>query len=187
MESSTKSSSHIKTAAIVFLSLIIVTGAIVWTANRPNDSSTPNPSSDSSGVKALVSYSVPTGWTEANCEDGNLIQIVNTEDSRQTCIAEGSPNSLVSIGVKDQITDCKQLQSASDVKKHICSTVFIDGRKTVKSTTEYLASSSQVARTVSNYYIDTGTSVVRAQYIYAADNLYQQQFDSLVNGVKIKT
>lgn len=73
----------------------------------------------------------------------------------------------------------------SEVKKHVCISLFINDMRSLKATTEYLSSSPYGRETTINaYYLDTGSSVIKAEYIYTTDSKYQVGFDQLVNSIK---
>lgn len=139
---------------------------------------------DITKVKELVMYQVPAGWAETDCGNGNLIY-VRPAEAAQGCMVGTNPDSLISLSVKEQYTDCNQLQPKQSVTRHVCSSLFIDGNKTLKSTTTYPQNPNESAKTISNYYVNTGKSVVRIQYVYHADNSHQPVFEALTNSIKV--
>lgn len=191
---------HISVNKIVLLIAILVlaAGLLGWwlghtntTTSQTSNSNQPTTvnNANSAGVKSLVSYVLPDGWKEASCPAvAEAVYIVPNGSPGLDCNA--NPSSPVKISVDPgNNTDCNQLQNVQDVKKHVCISLYINGHKTLKSSTEYLSSSSYGKDTTINaYYIDTGKGVIEVQYIYnSADNQFQAGFDQLVNSINVKT
>jgi hypothetical protein len=99
-----------------------------------------------------------------------------------------NPSSPIKIYVDRQyITDCQQLNSPQDVRKHVCISLYIDGHKSLKASTEYPKSSTyKTDTTISDYYIDTGKGVVKVEYTYTSNNDYQIGYDQLAMSLKVK-
>lgn len=146
--------------------------------------STTEPSKESN-VKSIVTYVVPDGWKEADCNSNS--GSIHLSPDNIDC--NSSPPAPVAIAVDPGNTkDCNQLQNAQEVKKHTCISMFINGRKSLKSSTEYLESSSyKKATTVNAYYIDTGSGVVKVSYTFNSDNQLQAAFDQFANSVNPKS
>jgi hypothetical protein len=187
-----------KFVAIVVI-LIIMAGFGGWLLGRNNstDSNQTNNSADENetstttpsgeGVKSLVTYSLPDGWKEASCESNpGSVYIIPAGAGNIDCGA--NPSSPVKLSVDPGNTkDCNELQNVQNVKKHVCISLYINDMRSLKATTEYLASSPYGQETTINaYYIDTGDGVIKAEYIYNSNNQYQKGFDELVNSVKAK-
>ena len=185
---------------VIVAVLIIVAGFGGWLIGR-NNSSTVNdqsaskldesnsettaPSSD--GVKSLVTYSLPDGWEEAGCESNpGSVYVIPAGAENVDCGA--NPSAPVKLSVDPGNTkDCNELQNVSDVKKHVCISLYINDMLSLKATTEYLASSPYGQETTINaYYLDTGAGVIKAEYVYTSGNKYQIGFDELVNSIKAK-
>jgi exopolysaccharide biosynthesis protein len=142
-------------------------------------------SQDKGSVKSLVSYSLPDGWKEAGCANNpEAVYIIPVGASDVDCGA--NPSSPVKLSVDPaEIKDCNELQNVSNVKKHVCISLYINDMRSLKATTEYLSSSAYGRETTINaYYLDTGSSVIKAEYIYMSSNEYQVGFDELVNSIK---
>lgn len=195
-----RSNKAIKTALIVIV-LILIAGLAGWQLGKSNKpannqtastaqptTSTPDKQSAQGDVKSLVSYTLPDGWTESKCPSaGGSVYIVPAGADPADCSA--NPSSPVKISIDPgNAKDCNQLQNVQNVKKHICSSIFIDGRKTLKAFTEYNQESSFKKDTsISAYYLDTGKGVVKAEYIYNGSNDYEAGFDQLANSIKAKS
>ena len=177
--------------ALITLALVFLAVIIGWRVGK-NGKTTTTPASGTSsqtsaatGLKSLVSYSLPDGWKEASCPAVPDIIYVTPAGTTLNCSAD--PSAPIKIYVDSQgATDCQQLQGVQNVKKHICSSLYINGHKSLKALTEYPQSSSHSQNTtVSDYYIDTGKGVVRVEYTYTASNDYQTGFEQLSSSVKV--
>lgn len=185
--------------ALLILILIVTAGLIGWKLGKSNDNhpatpTTSNPTSASSSttpasnsdVKSLVSYSLPDGWKEGTCPDnpGKLYIVPNGA----SLACSSNPAAPVKIYVDaNNTTDCQQLQNVQNVKKHICKSVFINGHKSLQSSTEYPKSATYPEdTTISDYFIDTGKGVVAVEYTFTSSNNYQLGFDQLANSIKTK-
>jgi len=139
------------------------------------------------GVKSIVSYTLPDGWKEAKCPTSSgSVYIIPAGAADIDC--DASPSSPVKISADPGSSrDCNELQDVRDVKKHICISLYINSLKSLKASTEYLASSSyKKATTIDAYYVDAGEDVIKVEHIYSTDNKYQAGFDQLANSVKSK-
>jgi hypothetical protein len=177
---------------LALAAVLIAAGVAIWVAARPDDvrrfrfpfnSATNTP--DVTKVKSLVSYTVPAGWVEVDCGNGNLVYLLPSEQSQQGCALSSNPEWLISMSVKDQYTDCNQIKPTQPHKRHVCRSVFIDGHKTLQTSTEYLENVNEAAKTVTNYYVNTGKSVVRAQYVYHNDGSHLPAFEETANSIKV--
>jgi hypothetical protein len=182
---------------VLILGLVIIAGLIGWKLGRSDDkqtatqqptnsatsSTTPASNSD---VKSLVSFSLPDGWKEGTCPDacGKLFIVPNGASLQ----CDNNPIAPVKMYVDANNTaDCQQLQNVQNVRKHICKSVFINGHKSLQSSTEYPKSATYPEdTTISDYFIDTGKGVVAVEYTYTSSNNYQLGFDQLANSVKPK-
>lgn len=183
---------------LLVLILIIAAGLLGWRlghssksmSTQPNNMNQPTTinNANTAAVKSLVSYTLPDGWGEASCPSvSGAVYVLPNGSSGLDCNA--NPSSPVKISVDSgNNTDCNQLQSVQDVKKHICISLYINGHKSLKASTEYLPSSSyKQATTINAYYIDTGKGVIKVEYVYNSDNQSQAGFDQLANSIKVKT
>lgn len=189
----------LKTIIIIGL-LILVAGLIGWVLGNTNKTSTNQTQSNSTvtpnatiqepvpaaEVKSLVSYTLPDGWKEGGCN--NAVNRVYIIPQGVTLDCNASPSAPIKLYVDPEgATDCNQLQNVENVRKHICKSQFINGRKTLVALTEYPKSSEySVDTNISRYYLDTGKGVVRAEYTYGTDNKYQMGFDELANSIRVK-
>ena len=187
---------HKKTTAFfTILVLLLGAGLLGWWYGRsdtivgnnqtPNVQPTVNNSSESAEVSELVTFTLPDGWRQNSCQ-GNGAVFVTPNGTTANCTA--NPISPVKIYIDPSNSkDCNQLQNVTDVKKHVCISLYINGHKSLKATTEYLATSSfKQATTINAYYIDTGKGVVKVEYTYNNDNQYQTGFDQLANSINVK-
>lgn len=154
-------------------------------SNIPTNSQvTPSTSKD---VRSLVSYTLPDGWKVGDCPNTSDRVFIIPAGASLNCNSNPSAPIKISIDPGDT-KDCQQLANVQNVKKHICSSLFINDRKSLKSLTEYLKSASYSSdTTISEYYIDTGKGVIKVEYQYTSSNEYQIGFDQLVNSIKVKS
>jgi hypothetical protein len=180
---------------VLILGLVIIAGLIGWKLGRSDDkqtatlqptnsatsSTTPASNSD---VKSLVSYNLPDGWKEGTCPDASGKLFIVPNGASLQC--DNNPIAPVKMYVDANNTaDCQQLQNVQNVRKHICKSVFINGHKSLQSSTEYPKSATYPEdTTISDYFIDTGKGVVAVEYTYTSSNNYQLGFDQLANSVK---
>lgn len=190
---------YIRVNKLVPLVAVLILGAVFlgWRLGQssappvaqPNNTTQPTTvnNANTAGVKSLVSYVLPDGWKEASCPAAaGSVYIVPAGASNVDCNA--NPSSPVKISVDPgNNTDCNQLQNVQNVKKHICISLYINGHKSLKASTEYLASSSyKQATTINAYYVNTGKGVIKIEHVYNSDNQYQAGFDQLANSVNVK-
>lgn len=201
MEPNNSSASHTVRKAIqltvLILGLVIIAGLIGWKLGHSNDSKHSNPVSNNtnatsttpasnSDVKSLVAYTLPDGWKEGTCPDaGGKLYIVPNGALLQ---CGSNPASPIKMYVDaNNTTDCQQLQNVQNVRKHVCKSLFINGHKSLQSSTEYPKSATYPEdTTISDYYIDTGKGVVAVEYTFTSRNNYQIGFDQLANSVRTK-
>lgn len=182
----------IKILLIITVSLIGA-GLLGWRLGRtsktePSAVVGPNQPTAAAGVKPLVSYSLPAGWQEASCPAmPEAVYVIPAGAPSVNCSANTVAPVKISVDPASD-TDCNQLQNNQNVKKHICISLYINGHKSLKATTEYSPSSSYKTDTTLNvYYLDTGKGVVKAEYAYTSDNQFQAGFDQLANSLKVKS
>lgn len=189
-----------KTAIKIIGALLFLVGAVFagWALGRPdgatNTTSSPpttssetreTPPSRKGNASELVNYTLPDGWETHTCE-GSQATFVIPNGSTASCGSNPIAPVKISVDTGNR-TDCNQLQNQREVKKHTCISLFIDGKKTLKASTEYLASSSYNKETIVDaYYFDSGSGVVLAEYIHSDDNKYQSSFDQLANSFAAK-
>lgn len=141
--------------------------------------------SPTSKVDDLITYTLPDGWQKQVCENSDAIYII---PSRSSANCDNNPIAPVKLSVDSgNKTDCNQLQNQTEVKKHTCISLFINGRKTLKASTEFLANSSYMQEMkVESYYFDTGSGIIKAEYFHTSSNEYQTSFDELANSINVK-
>lgn len=184
-------------ATAVLVLILSIGGGYFFSQKRsttpiaPNDTSaitkpTANTAS-TNDAKSLVSYTLPDGWKEETCPNNADRTYIVPNGSSLSC--DSDPSAPIKISVDSgKTTDCQQLANVQNVKKHICSSLYINNHKTLKASTDYLKSSSHATdTTVSEYYIDTGKGVVKLEYSYTSANDYQTGFDQLANSIKVKS
>ncbi len=186
-------------AAIVVIVIALGGGIIGWKLGQSNTKTSPANTGASTSTKpaangatandakTLVGYTLPDGWKEGTCPNNTDRTYIVPDGSSLRC--DSNPSAPIKITVDSgNATDCQQLANVQDVKKHICSSLYINGHKTLKASTEYLKSASHPTDiTISEYYIDTGKGVVKLEYSYASANDYQTGFDQLANSLRVKT
>ncbi|MGI9027512.1 MAG: hypothetical protein ACR2FM_01550 [Candidatus Saccharimonadales bacterium] len=202
MEPSTNNSNKTIKTVFIVVALVIVAGLIGWKIGQPDkpatnqaanntsqpDSSTPTTNNAAAGeVKSLVSFTLPDGWSESSCPAAPGTVYVVPAGASADCSA--NPSSPVKISVDPgNSKDCNQLQNVQNVKKHICSSVFINNHKTLKALTEYNQDSSyKKDTTLAAYYFDAGKAVVKVEYLYNSSNDYEAGFDQLANSLQAKS
>ncbi|MDB5186380.1 MAG: hypothetical protein JWL85_903 [Candidatus Saccharibacteria bacterium] len=182
--------------AIPVIILLLLAGLAGWGLGRTNShndtkaqqtSNQTQPqqqtgTADVKEVKALITYTLPDGAKEGTCPSAASTVYVIPSGADLNC--DANPSAPIKISVDPQgATDCNQLQNVQNVKKHICSSMAIDGHKTLKSSTE-----QSNGETTDAYYIDTGKGVVKIEYIHqSSNNQYQSDFDRLANNIKVKS
>ena len=150
-------------------------GSASQTATTPSAAGSPN---------SLVSYTLPDGWKENTCS--GVVDKTYITPAGTTLNCNANPSAPIKIYVDAQGTkDCQQLEHIQNVRKHICSSLYINSHKSLKTLTEYSASGSSANTTVSDYYIDTGKGVVAVEYTYTTNSDYQTGFDRLATSVKV--
>ncbi|HEX8348456.1 MAG TPA: hypothetical protein VF598_00710 [Hymenobacter sp.] len=190
---------RIKKTVLAVVVLVLVAGVLGWwfgqsakndkqaaPGNNSSNVDSNTRASDSGatssvpGVSAVINYTLPGGWQEGGCPaaPGTIYAGpggINCTDN---------PQAPVRIAVDPGRTkDCNQLKPGTDgIKKHTCISQYINGRKTLKSLTEYTGSQPSV----SAYYLDAGAEVVKLEYSYAGSNSFQSEFDQLSKSVTTK-
>lgn len=188
---------------VIILVAIAAAGTVGWLLGRSKHDSVPatqsgsnssnssntapvNNATSTSNVKSLVSYTLPDAWTEGTCSNvPNTVYII-PNGTKLDCSA--NPSAPIKIYIDPQnTTDCQQLNNVQGVKMHVCISLYINGRKSLKAATVFPQSSSYSAdTTVADYYIDTGKGVVKVEYTHTSDSDYQANFDQLANSIKVK-
>lgn len=200
MEDYSKEKKYVRIPKVIFIVvlLVLLAGVFGWWIGRSNTpektesrSNTPTANTDSainspSDVAAIASFTLPDGWKQERCEGSGAIFVVPNVSPSANC--DSNPVSPVKVSVDPNSTDdCNQLQDVSEVKKHICKSLFINDMKSLEASTEYLASSSYGKDTTLNaYYINTGEAVVKVEYIFSGNNQYQAGFEQLAKSVNRK-
>lgn len=178
--------------------LILGAGLLGWwlghsntaITSGPNDTNQPTTVNNVSteGVKSLVDYVLPDGWKETSCPDTTgSVYIVPAGASNADCDANLRSAIKISVDPANN-TDCNQLQNVQNVSKHICISEYINSNKTLKAETIYNeASSYKKPTTINAYYINTGSDVIKVEYVHSPDdNGYQVGFDQLAKSVQVK-
>jgi len=184
-----------KKLIIALVVVVAVIGVIIgWgsinDANAPGGATTTQgqDAASTTDVKSLISYALPASWQEQSCADADQYIYVVPSGAAFDCKAD--PRAPVSLMVDPRNTsDCQQVTAPNGVLRHTCKSLFIDGRKTILSETEYPKSEMYPKpQTVSDYFVDTGKGIVQIEYVYGAkgSNTYQAGFDTLVQSVKIR-
>jgi hypothetical protein len=156
--------------------------------NNPENATSHANTGASVPVKSLVSYTLPDGWTDTTCPASADVTYIVPAGITLNCTAP-SPAPVKAYVDPQNTTDCKQLQPRSEqnqiIRKHVCSSLYIDNHKTLKALTEYGATSPDKADTgFADYYFDTSKGVVKFEYAYTASNLYQTDFNRLALSLK---
>lgn len=186
------SAGHLTKVVLLLVSLVAVAAFAGWLIGRPgkplnSTSKTPtNNNVSGTDVASLVSYTLPDAWSQSTCSASAGTVYVVPSGTSLDCSA--NPSAPIKIFVDaNNTTDCGQLANVQNVRKHICASLYINGHKSLKASTEYLKSQSYASdTTVSDYYINTGRGVVAVEYTYTNSNDYQIGFDQLANSVKVK-
>lgn len=193
-------SSVSKSTIIGVLVLLILVGLAGWYLGRSGDTNNMDQSaatttqpteqapSDSREVNSLVSYTLPDGWKQATCPSAaGAVYVVPAGSAAVDCSA--NPSAAVKISVDPSNSkDCNQIQNVQNVSKHICVSEFINGKKSLKAETIYNKDSSYgEERTVNAYYVDTGSAVVKLEYVHKPDaNEALTGFEQLAKSVQAK-
>lgn len=149
------------------------------TATKVQSENTP------SDLDKMITYTVPTGLVKASCDNTDAVYFVNT-DSSADCSSNPDTKMTLEIDPKNTI-DCNQLQGRTEVRKHICISLYINDQRSLQATTEYLSSSSYGKDITSQeYYVDTGNGIVKAQYLYTGNGNNLKAFEDLVNTIVAK-
>ncbi len=158
------------------------------TSNEPSTKSEQPAKNVSTGdVKEIISYQIPSGWKEATCADDNKsVYFITNDNPEVDCSA--APESQVKLSTgNENYTECSEIPEKQEVKKHICKSEFINDLRSLVAETEYLASSVYGRETsLKTYYIDSGSGIVKSEYIYSSDGSDQAGFESLVKSIKSK-
>lgn len=182
----------------IIIGIALVAGLLGWalgnnkdakdvneTNNTATESAKGTTNTDNKDITALMTYNVPDGWKEARCESvPRAIYLIPAGAPDLNC--DANPSAPVKLSVDSGSTkDCNELQNVSNVKKHVCISLFINDHRSLRATTEYLENSEfKEATTVNAYYIDIGSDVIKAEYVYANEAKYQTGFDQLINSIK---
>ncbi len=190
---------RIKKVSLVIALLVLCAGLFGWRLGRSgsptttesiNKPQTSTPSNNVAGpdIKSLITYSLPDGWKEASCPNAvGSVFVIPAGTSGADC--DANPSSPVKISIdSSNSTDCNDLQNVQNVRKHICVSVYINGKKSLKAETIYnQASSYKKETTINAYYINTGKGVVKVEYVRDANNNeYQAGLDQLAMSVQVK-
>lgn len=186
---------HIHKTALLVIVLVIAAGLLGWrlgssktqSNNKPGGSTQTATQNNASttAVKSLIGYTLPDNWKEGECK-GVGADLIIPNGASADCSA--SPVAPIELTVDPgNTTDCNQLQGVTGVKKHVCISLYINGHKSLKASTEYPQSSTHTTdTTVSDYFINTGNGVVKVEYVYTSSNDFQMGFDQLATSVNVK-
>jgi hypothetical protein len=186
---------------VIVVVLLIAAGLTGWwfgrSHNTSNNKQTDQAQSDNkksdnvssnNDVKALVSYVLPDGWKASTCAaSAGSVFVVPKGTGNVNC--NSTPSSPIKISVDPANNkDCNQLQNVQNVSKHICSSEFINGHKSLRAETVYNKDSSYKKDTTINaYYIDTGKGVIKLEYIHEPTNSENLiGFEQLAKSVQTK-
>lgn len=195
-----RSNAFTKKIIIVIVALVLTAGLVGWYIGRSGepeknnqatssqqDTSTTTSNSDSD-VKSFINYSLPDGWKEISCASApGAIYTAPSKGATVDC--DNNPSAPVKISVDSANNkDCNQLQNVQNVSKHVCISEYINGRKSLRAETVYNNDSSyKKATTVDAYYIDTGTNVIKIEYVHDPnDSQYKANFEQLAKSVQVK-
>jgi hypothetical protein len=168
--------------------LIFAAGFIGWLlASDKNDTTQSGETSISSEdeVKSLIDYRLPDGWKDAKCDSiKDTVFVIPAGSDGLDC--NDSPSAPIKISIDPGDTkDCNELQNNTNVKKHVCISLYINNHRSLKASTEYLASSPYGRETTLNaYYIDIGGKVIKLENIFNLEDKYGVGFEQLVNSAK---
>lgn len=188
---------YIRIRKSVLLVSVLVLGALLlgwWVGHRgastvknspiASQPSVPLSNANTPEVAAMATYNLPDGWKETSCTGSKSVFVLPTGVKDAACNSDFIAPIKLSVDTNNT-NDCNQLQNVTDVKKHTCISLYINGLRSLKASTEFLASSSyKQDTTINSYYIDTGKGVVKLEYQYTTDNSYQAGFDQLAGSVK---
>lgn len=198
---------HLRIAVMVLVLIILVGGAfLLGTQLSKNDNSKPGKTTSTSiderpstrgdlkhvDIRSIVSYNLPRGAKETFCPGSrNIVNIVPSDFTEPNCNDPQATSNIAISLLPPTITDCNQLQGEqTNIIKHTCTSLYIDGHKSLKSITVYAKESAGKAEThVKSYYINTGKYVVQVMYVdknSINSNDLQTAFDMLALSVKIK-
>jgi|SRR5665213_3819867 len=184
-------------AVLLILILIVAASLVAWALGRSNNltvnTNTQTQSGNNTagaGVKTLISYTLPDAWTENTCSSSSSIVYIIPSGGALDCTA--NPSAPMKAYIDSQnTTDCQQLKPATTtgIRKHVCISLYIDGHKSLKASTEYAGGSSsyKTDTTISDYYINTGKGVAAIEYTYTSANDFQAGFDQLATSAKVKS
>ncbi len=193
---------------------VIVAGFVLWTLTRNGGasssatgstlSSTPKPSGDEdssgsvpkastsgSAVDTVAKYDLPDGWREETCAETPAV--IYLLPATETLACDKRPVAPVSIALDPAKTrGCYSLSGKTDVRKHTCRTVSINGQQSLQASTEYLASApaDTAGTTVNEFYVPVGStdsSIIRATYTFKGTPNYQQQFETIVQSIRSRS
>lgn len=163
------------------------------TTNQTGDNSNTQSKNASNSASSLISYTLPSGWTDTECiGDTNTILIIPLGKQKPLDCASGVKDWPIKIYIDPgNTTDCGQFKfDQQQITGHVCKSVFIDGHKTIRAATKYNEKSSYGKLTdVLAYYINTASKVVKLEY---TDNVADRGddflggFEELVASVKVK-
>jgi hypothetical protein len=122
---------------------------------------------EAAGVRSLITYTLPSGWSDTNCPGGNVY--ISMTSSMADCSNASTP---VQLSVDpDSMTDCNQLPSETNVVKHTCRSIFISGKKTLEASTQYAnAATTNAGKTVETYYYNSGRGVIKAVFVHQTES-----------------
>lgn len=191
MEPTRRSFFTLPKVILLLVVVVLAAGLLGWQLGRddppPQPTTTPTPAATNDvtdgDVKALISYDLPDGWQEASCPSQSATYIIPSGANEVDCNAD--PSAPIKLSVDPGNTkDCNELQNVTNVKKHICASEFINNNRTLNATTEHLASSNQPEVAIHAYYIDIGSQVIKAEYVYSGTKQYERGFDELVKSIQ---
>jgi hypothetical protein len=189
-----QSTSNVKYVVYILVGLLVILVAVLLlrlNKSESNTSSTQGVTSQNSAqpatqVDSLITYTLPSGWSKTTCDTSHIVYLMDSPGTNTGCSAKATSPISLAIDAQ-QTTDCNQLKGYEHITRHVCSSMFIDGHKTLKSSTTYNDESVYHTKTTLNdYYLDTGKGVVKVEYTYTTDNKYQPELEQLMNSIKVK-
>lgn len=183
----------------IIVTLALMTGLVIGLLINNQDDTNPqstdttsdvtksNTSDTDTSVESLVSYTLPDGWEKAVCPSTTgSVYLQPNEAPKIDC--GNTPELRIKLSVIGQnVTECSQIQDVQEVKKHVCISLYINDLRSLRALTEYLPS-SEFGRdtTIQTYYIDSGSGIIKAEYLHAGNNQYQSGFDELTGSIRAK-
>lgn len=162
--------------------------AVSSNQTEPTGSEAAATEADAAPVKDLVTYRLPDGWSEQTCPLREAVYFVPDGEEQIDC--EVTSNAVVTMSLDAANTDdCNDLQNPQFVSRHVCSSLYInDMFSLVASTTYNQESSFGRSTTFDQYYINTGSGIIKLEYMHdgAGSGSHMYDFEQLARSVDKK-